>query len=148
MKNHFRYLCGRLVEIHSALVAANIWAEDVLQGEVGWLLVLLEEGPPGHHVDVRPVPGLAHFLVPAVVAENRRNDTFWQSDNLTMSIAFVVKEGLIKPMFFAFSALFSFVFCLCFLFMEGGGRTGRYLRHSPPWFFPDVTALVFPCFPN
>ena len=76
MKNHFRYLCGRLVEIHSALVAAYIWAEDVLQGEVGWLPVLLEEGPAGHHVDVRPMPGLAHFLIPAVVAENRRNDTF------------------------------------------------------------------------
>ena len=68
MKNHFRYLCGRLVEIHSALVAPNIRPEDVLQGEVGRLLVLLEEGPAGHHVNVRPVAGLAHLLVPAVVA--------------------------------------------------------------------------------
>lgn len=52
MENHFRYLCGRLVKIHSALVAPNIGAQDVLQGEVGGLLLLLEEGPAGHHVNV------------------------------------------------------------------------------------------------
>ena len=52
MKNHFRYLCGRLVKIHSALVAPNIRAQDVLQGEVGGLLLLLEEGPAGQYVDV------------------------------------------------------------------------------------------------
>ena len=52
IENHFRYLCGSLVKIHSALVAANIGAQDVLQGQVGRLLLLLEEGPAGHHVNV------------------------------------------------------------------------------------------------
>ena len=72
MENHFRYLCWSLVKIHSALVAPSVWAQDVLQGQVGGLLLLLEEGPAGHHVDVWPVSSLAHLLVSAVVSGNSR----------------------------------------------------------------------------
>ena len=71
IQTDFRYLCGRLVEVHPALVAADVRGEDVVQGEVGGLLLVLEEGAARHHVDVRPVPGLGHLLVPAVISETR-----------------------------------------------------------------------------
>ena len=73
VKEHFRYLRGSFVKVDSALVAPDVGGEDVLEGEVGGLLLLPEEGSPGHGVNIRPVTSLSHVLVPSVEPEKMQN---------------------------------------------------------------------------
>ena len=78
IEGHFRYLGWSLVKVHPTLVTANIRGEDILQSQVGGQLVLLEESSAGHHVDIRPVSRLAHFLVTTVKTEMPRVENLAQ----------------------------------------------------------------------